>query len=157
MKIESPKREDLPRILDITRTVGVFNDEEVATVDELFQGYITDPIKSGYNFLIGLEGENILGFACWGPTSLTKGTVDLYWIATAPEAQGKGVGRSLFNAVEDAARAIGRWQAVIWTSSSEPYAAARALYGRMGCKLMTQIPDFYDDGEDLCVFFKRFG
>jgi GNAT superfamily N-acetyltransferase len=156
MKIESPKPEALSRILEITRTVAVFNDEEVAAVDELFRGYLADPIKSGYNFLTAGEGEQILGFACWGPTSLTKGTTDLYWIATAPEAQGKGVGKALFNAVEDAARSIGRWQVVIWTSSTPPYTAARALYLRMGCKLMAQIPDFYDTGEDLCVFFKRF-
>lgn len=148
---------DRASILAAARSVGVFNEEEVATVDELFEGYLDDPEKSGYNFLSYREAdaEHVLGFACWGPTSLSKGAVDLYWICTAPEAQGKGVAAALFRAVEEAARAMGRWLVVIWTSSRPEYQPARDFYQRVGCELVAQLADFYDHGEDLCVFTCR--
>jgi GNAT superfamily N-acetyltransferase len=86
---------------------------------------------------------------------LSRGATDLYWIATAPGAQGRGVAAGLFRAVEEAARAAGRWLIVIWTSSRPNYAAARNFYLRMGCELSMQLTDFYDHGDDLVVFVRR--
>ncbi|MGH2522143.1 MAG: GNAT family N-acetyltransferase, partial [Anaerolineales bacterium] len=93
-------------------------------MDELFAGYLRSPEESGYNFLSYRDGDNVLGFACWGPTSLSKGAVDLYWICTSRAAQGKGVAAALFRAVEATTRAIGRWLIVIWTSSQPDYEPA---------------------------------
>ncbi len=146
---------DLPAILAAARSVGVFNAEEVNTVEELFQGFLRDPQASGYNFVSCQDGDEFLGFACWGPTALSHGAADLYWICTAQGAQGRGVGVALFQAVEAAVRALGRWLIVIWTSNRADYAPARQFYHRVGCDLQTQITDFYDRGEDLCVFVRR--
>jgi GNAT superfamily N-acetyltransferase len=147
--------EDLPEILTISRSVGVFTAEEVDTVDELFQGYLSDAVKSGYNYLTCRDEGKLVGYACWGPTALTQGTIDFYWLCTDVTAQNKGVGSALFKAVEDCARQAGRWQIVIWTSSKPEYEQARRLYFKMNCVLATQIADFYDRGDDLCVFIRR--
>lgn len=156
MPVEISRPSDRTAILAVARSVEVFSDEEVNTVEELFDGYLESPEKSGYNFLSYREGEALLGFACWGPTALSKGAVDLYWIATATEAQGKGVAKALFAAVVEAARAAGRWLMVIWTSDRPEYQAARNFYLRMGCDLAVQLADFYDRDEALCVFTLRF-
>jgi len=146
---------DLPEILDVSRRAGVFSEEEVDTVDELFQGYLTDPVKSGYNYLSCRQDGRLAGFACWGPTALSHGTVDLYWICTDKAAQGRGIASALFRDVEEKARQAGRWQLVIWTSSKPEYAQARQFYLKMGCSLAVQIGDFYDRGDDLCVYIHR--
>ena len=155
MPVEISQPTDLAAILAVARSTGVFSAEEVSTVAELFEGYLQSPEKSGYNFLSYRDGEDLLGFACWGPTALTKGTVDLYWIAASAKAQGKGVGAALFQAVVRAAEAQGRWLIVIWTSSRPEYQAARNFYLRLGCDLKVQLADFYDREEDLCVFTFR--
>ena len=155
MLVEASKPQDLEQILTISRQVGVFSPEEVDTVDELFQGYLDDALKSGYNFLTCREAERVLGFACWGPTALTMGTIDLYWICTDKNYQGHGVAARLFEAVEANTRQAGRWLIVIWTSSKPEYEAARRFYLKMGCTLSTLIADFYDLGDDLCVFILR--
>ena len=155
MIIESSKIGDLPQIITVSRKTGVFSEEEVNTVDELFRGYLKSPVESGYNFLTAREGDKVVGYACWGPTALSKGAVDLYWICTASEAQGKGVANGLFEAVKEAARQAGRWIIVIWTSSRDEYQPARSFYLRMGCTQAAQLPDFYDRGEDLCVFYLK--
>ena len=103
MPVESSLPSDRAAILAAARSVAVFSEEEVNTVEELFEGYLESPAASGYNFLSYREDEAILGFACWGPTPLSKGAIDLYWIATSAEAQGKGVARALFDGVVEAA------------------------------------------------------
>ena len=90
MPVEISRPSDRAAILAVARSVTVFSEEEVNTVEELFEGFLQSPQKSGYNFLSYRAGDAHLGFACWGPTALSKGAVDLYWIATAAEAQGKG-------------------------------------------------------------------
>jgi D-alanine-D-alanine ligase len=154
---KSPPADREP-ILEVARAVGVFDPEEVAVVAELFDGYLSDPVVSGYNFLSDHDPASgaLLGFACWGPTSLSRGAVDLYWIATAPSAQGRGVAAALFEAVLAAARAAGRWLLVIWTSSQPGYDAPRRFYLRMGCEQTLQLADFYDHGDDLVVYVRRF-
>jgi GNAT superfamily N-acetyltransferase len=157
MTVELSQPADRAPILELARDVGVFDAEELDAVAELFDGYLRDPIQSGYNFLTDRAPESgaVLGFACWGPTSLSRGAADLFWIATAQHAQGGGVAAGLFRAVEAAVRAAGRWLIVIWTSSRPEYEAARRFYQRMGCELASQIADFYDRGDDLVVFVRR--
>jgi GNAT superfamily N-acetyltransferase len=129
----------------------------VDVVAELFDEYLRDPLDSGYYFLTDRAPDSgaVLGFACWGPTPLSRGATDLYWIATARSAQGRGVAAGLFRAVEDAVRAAGRWLIVIWTSSQPAYEPARKFYQRMGCELSLQLADFYDRGDDLMVYVRR--
>jgi ribosomal protein S18 acetylase RimI-like enzyme len=157
MTVEPSLPGDRAPILAVAAELGVFDAEEVDVVAELFDGYLHDPIVSGYNFLTDRDPQTgaVLGFACWGPTSLSRGATDLYWIATARDAQQRGVGGRLFQAVEAAVRAAGRWLIVIWTSSRPDYEPARRFYQRMGCELASQIGDFYDHGDDLVVYVKR--
>lgn len=146
---------DEAEILACTQAAGVFSGAEVATVAELFAGYMDDPQVSGYNFLVCRDADRLYGFACWGSTDLTAGTADLYWICTHPDAQGRGVARTLFQAVEAAVRAIGRWQIVIWTSSKAEYLPAQRFYSQMQCTLVAQIADYYAVADDLCIYVRR--
>src|SRR5262245_48319270 len=117
MNVRAARASDREAVLDAARSTGVFSDEEVVTVAELFDDYLEDPVRSGYNFLACVEAEQVLGFACWGLTDLSYGAADLYWIATAARAQRRGVAAALFHAVEVAVQTAGRWLLVIWTSS----------------------------------------
>lgn len=152
MPVLASRPDDRAAIRAITASAGVFNAEEVDTALELFDAYLRGP-QSGYNFLSEYDAHGqVRGYVCWGPASLSRGAVDLYWICTDPAAQGRGVGAALFTAVVDAVRAAGRWLIMIWTSSQPPYAPARRFYARMGCVLSLQLKDFYDRGDDLCVY-----
>ncbi len=151
--IEPSLPSDRELIADAARSVGVFDEEEIRTIYELFDDYVRD-LASGYNFLTYRDDGQVLGFACWGPTPLTEGTHDLYWICAHRVAQGKGVGAALFQRVEAACREVGGRLLVIWTSSARGYEPARQFYTRMGCSQDGRVRDFYTPGEDLLVFSK---
>ncbi len=154
MPIEPSLPSDRAPIAEAARSVGVFNEEEVRTIYELFDDYVRD-LASGYNFLTYRDDGHVLGFACWGPTPLTEGTHDLYWICAHRAAVGKGVGAALFRRVEEECRKVSGRLLVIWTSSAAGYAPAQRFYARMGCSLEGRIRDFYTPGEDLLVFSKH--
>ncbi len=146
------ERDDIERV---TRAAGNFHGDELTTPLELFDGYLRGPQSSGYYFLSAKRGEQVIGYACYGPTALTEGVFDLYWIVAEANAHGQGVGRALFDrVVEEVSKQNGRL-IVIWTESAPTYDRARNFYERMGCKLESRIKDFYRPGHDLCIYVFR--
>jgi ribosomal protein S18 acetylase RimI-like enzyme len=147
---------DGSQIHSIAAGAGVFSQEEVDCVSELWEEYLTQGSKfCGYNFIVCREGDKVLGFACYGPRDLTDGVFDLYWIAVHPIARCNGVGRKLLIASEEAAREMGGRMLIAETSGTLHYESARRFYCRMGYENEATIKDFYTLGDDLLIFIKR--
>jgi ribosomal protein S18 acetylase RimI-like enzyme len=150
------KQEDGSQIQDITARAGVFSQEEVECVSKLWEEYLTlGSEHCGYNFIVDRDGDQVLGFACYGPRDLTDGVFDLYWIAVDPKARRNSVGRRLLTTSEEAAREIGGRMLVIETSGTPPYEVTRKFYLSMGYAIEATIKDFYMMGDNLMIFIKR--
>ena len=148
---------DGSQILDITARAGVFSQEEVECVGELWEEYLTLGSECcGYNFIVDRHGNQVLGFACYGPRDLTDGVFDLYWIAVDPNSHRSGVGRGLLTASEEAARNGGGRMLIAETSGTPHYEPTRKFYSSMGYTIEATIKDFYIEGDDLAIFVKRF-
>jgi ribosomal protein S18 acetylase RimI-like enzyme len=148
---------DGPQIRDIAARAGVFSQEEVDCVVELWEEYLTvGPVVGGYNFLVDRDGDRVLGFACYGPRDLTSGVFDLYWIAVDSASHRNGVGRKLLNATEEAVRQAGGRMLIAETSGTPHYEPTRKFYLGMGYTMEATIRDFYTEGDDLAIFVKRF-
>ncbi len=154
--IRRAEERDREAILRISSEVGVFTEEETATVDELLQAHLYDSEQSDYSFVVACdESDRVLGFVCFGPTALTEGTFDLYWIAVSKAAQNGGVGRALMERTEEHLRAAGGRLLVVETSGTPEYAATRRFYERLGYAGHLSVPDFYRPGDDLIVYSKH--
>jgi ribosomal protein S18 acetylase RimI-like enzyme len=148
---------DGPQILDIAARAGVFSQEEVECVRDLWEDYLASgPVVGGYNFIVDRDGDRVLGFACYGPRDLTSGVFDLYWIAVDSSLHRNGVGRKLLTATEEAVRKAGGRMLIAETSGTEHYEPTRKFYLGMGYVMEACIKDFYVEGDDLAIFVKRF-
>lgn len=147
---------DGAQIQDITARAGVFSQEEIDSVPEMFNEYLEYGTEGdGYNFLVYREDDQVLGYAIFGYRDLTDGVYDLYWIAVDPNARRKGVGRALLTACEDAIRGLGGRIIIIETSGSPEYDATREFYVNSGCVNEAIIKDYYKPGDDLWIFTKK--
>ena len=148
---------DGPQIRDIAARAGVFSQEEVECVADLWEEYLSvGPVVGGYNFLVDRDGHQVFGFACYGPRDLTSGVFDLYWIAVDSSSHRNGVGRKLLNATEEAVRQAGGRMLIAETSGTSHYDPTRKFYLGMGYAPEATIKDFYMEGDDLVIFVKRF-
>ena len=159
--LNHPIRRMLPKdraaVVDIVRRVANFNPAERDCALELVDVYLNDPRQNDYRVVVAEDAAGrICGYACWGPTPMTRGTHDLYWIATHPEAQGRGVGRQLMEYVEGQVREENGRLLVIETSSKESYGRTVRFYRRLQYEETSRIRDFYDVGDDKLVFVRRF-
>jgi ribosomal protein S18 acetylase RimI-like enzyme len=141
--------EDAGAILALARSEPLFSAEEAAVVAELLSDYLERPDHNGYFFLTAQQDQELVGFACFGPTPMTQGTYDLYWIAVSSARKGTGIGRALMTAVESRVSDMGGRMLVLDTSGRPDYAGTRAFYERLGFVRTATIPDFYAAGDDL--------
>ncbi len=152
-KLAASDREAVARII---RDVGNFNPAEIAVALELVDIFLDDPQQTDYCFAVAQDPDGeVCGYACWGPTPLTRGTYDLYWIATHPAAQGKGIGGALMQYVEKNVYDEQGRLLVLETSSKESYDKTVGFYRRLGYEEASRIRDFYDVGDDKLIFVKR--
>ena len=105
-----------------------------------------------YRFWVDAEGSDVRGYICYGPTPMTRGTFDLYWIAVHPAYKGKGVGRILVDAMENELRAEGGRLVRVETAGMDEYESTRVFYDRLGYEVVARIKDFYWPGNDLVIY-----
>ena len=130
-------------------------DQEIAI--ELINTSLDHPEQKDYHFLIAVDDAGRLdGYACYGPTPLTEGTFDLYWIAVDPTCSNRGIGSLLLQAVEKSILAKQGRLLLVETSSQPKYTRTRHFYKKNGYSMEATIRDFYRPGEDKVIYAKRF-
>jgi ribosomal protein S18 acetylase RimI-like enzyme len=138
----------------LIRRIETFSPQEVEVAIELVDITLTAGTKD-YTILVADRGGQLVGYVCYGPTPMTEDTYDLYWIASAPEVRGQGVGAALVSGMEgDLRRRKGRLIRVE-TSATEAYGPTRGFYASMKYGEEARIRDFYKVGDDLIILTKR--
>lgn len=146
---------DRPQLAELLARIETFTRDEVACALELIDA-AAQPNHPDYKALVAVrEPDRVQGYVCYGPTPMTEGTFDLYWIASDPAVRGQGVGAALVSAMEgDLRRRQGRLIRVE-TSAMEAYGPTRGFYAAMQYKEESRFRDFYRPGEDLIILAKR--
>ena len=156
MNIRPALASDRERIQEILVAAGLFTDEEVRCAMELVDIGYEQPEKGDYLiFVLDEPPGTIKGYVCYGPTPLTDGVYDLYWIAVDATQQGQGFGQVLLRFVENEVRRRRGRMLLIETSSKDTYASTTRFYQRSGYEEISRIKDFYRIEDDKVVFCKR--
>lgn len=145
-------REPLRKILEATK---VFRDDEVEIAIELMDAAVNDPSQTDY-VLATYEDEDgtVRGYYCYGHTSMTRSTYDLYWIAVDPACHGAGIGSALLEHCEQRIAAAGGTLIVVETSSLPKYEPTRRFYRRHRYDEAARLRGYYAPDDDLVIFTK---
>jgi ribosomal protein S18 acetylase RimI-like enzyme len=149
---------DRAAVVRLLRETGMFTEAEIAVAEEQLDIVLTQPAQKDYDIVVVADAAGaVAGFLSWGPTPLTEGTYDLYWMAVAPARQGQGHGKALVRWLEDRVRAAKGRLIVIETSSQPKYDPTRAFYLGLGYAEAARIPDFYKPGDARVIYTKDLG
>lgn len=158
MAVRPVARDDRRPIEELLGRSPEFTREEVACALELMDEVLAQGQSEDDYIILCAEssGGEIIGFACYGKTPLTRGTYDLYWIAADPRHRRGGVGTQLLRRVEEHLAKQGVRILVAETSSLPAYAQARSFYCKEGFHEESRIRGFYAPGDDRLIYCKRF-
>jgi len=155
IKIRPMTYSDKPDIMKLLHATPEFKPSEVVVAEELINSYLHDQYQSGYHILAAEVELLVVGYICYGPTPLTEGTWDIYWMAVAPEKQGQGIGSALMASAEGKIKEAQGRLVLIETSSVPEYEKTRRFHQHQGYEVICRIPDFYRTGDDKLIFQKR--
>ena len=160
MHIGQLRPENRARLAELLVDTGVFHADEVEVALSLFDlthggGAGANDAPIDYEFVGAFEGDQLVGYACFGPTPATEGTYDLYWLAVDPVVQGRGIGRALVRDVEEKLIGRGGRLLVVETSSRPDYASTRQFYVRSGYTEAARVRDFYAPADDRILLTTR--
>ena len=160
MRIGQLRPENRARLAELLVDTGAFHADEVEVALSLFDlthggGAGANDAPIDYEFVGAFEGDQLVGYACFGPTPATEGTYDLYWLAVDPAVQGRGIGRALVRDVEEKLIGRGGRLLVVETSSRADYASTRQFYVRSGYTEAARVRDFYAPADDRILLTTR--
>ena len=146
---------DKPQLMALLVATPEFDPAEIPVAEEVIDIYLDCPGRD-YQIMIAESASRIVGYICFGKTSLTLYTWDIYWMAVSLDKRGMGIGAALLKKAEDEIQKAGGRLALIETSSKPNYLNTRRFYLKKGYKRVSRIRDFYAPGDHLLIFEKRF-
>jgi ribosomal protein S18 acetylase RimI-like enzyme len=144
---------DASGILRLAAHEPLFTREDREVVEELLFDYLEEDEPGDYRYLTAIDEGRVVGFACYGPTPLTRGTFDLYWICVSRRQRRKGYGLALLRGVVRGVRLEGGRLIVLDTSARSDFAPTRAFYEAAGFRSSARVPGFYGPADDLVMFY----
>lgn len=85
-----------------------FTSVEIDVAMELIDIVLKDRVQKDYQIKCIVNDQDLaIGYICYGPTPMTQGTFDLYWIAVDSEYQEQGAGSRLLGSLEEGVKARG--------------------------------------------------
>jgi GNAT superfamily N-acetyltransferase len=144
---------DTPTLVAIAEHTKFFKPHELVALREVLDDYHKDQ-RAHRAYSYEKEGH-IHGFVYFAPAEMTVQTWYIYWIFVEKSIQAKGIGSKLLKSAEEEATAAGGRLMLIETSGLPIYEPTRKFYVKHGYRLEATLHDFYEDGDDLTVFWKR--
>ena len=145
LRLRPARAADLPGLLALEAT---FPGDRMSA--RQFRRHLASPRA---RWQVAEEGGRLLGYSL---VLLRRGTARarLYSIAVDPAARGRGLGRRLLAASEQAAAAAGCTGMVLEVRQDNP--AANALYQDRGYRRVAALPGYYEDGGDGWRYVRDF-
>ena len=123
-------------------------------LDDMIIAYLNDEASTDFWFTT-TENKIPISIAYCAPERLTEGTFNLYAIAVRKEHQGKGIGKEMMNYIENRLKQNGARVLIVETSGKPEYQKTRDFYLKCNYIKQAVIPEFYEEGDDKIVFWKK--
>jgi len=149
--IRKVNKEDLNALKEVIDSNGLFPSE---LLEGMIEYYFNNPASK--DIWLTTERDNIpIAIAYCAPERMTEGTYNLYLIAVHKGYQGLGIGAEIMSYVEHFLAAQGERILLVETSGLPEFELTRKFYDKCQYHQEATIRDFYRDGEDKIVFWKK--
>ena len=141
----------LPSLMKIIDSAELFPSEYL---EGMMSDFFTNANSTDSWFTM-LINEDPIGVVYYAPERLTEGTINLYLIAVKKDIHGKGYGSFFLNFVENKLQELGNRILIVETSGLSEFANTRKFYEKCDYNKEAVIRDFYKEGEDKVVYWKK--
>jgi ribosomal protein S18 acetylase RimI-like enzyme len=150
-KIQAVTLNDIDGLKKVVDSSGLFPSEYL---DEMISDYLNNANTQDIWFTyIDNNTPTAIGYCV--PEKLTNGTYNLLAIGVSQDSQRNGVATEMMSYIEQQLKQKDGRILIVETSSDNAQIGARKFYEKIGYTQMAVIKDFWNDGEDKIVFWKK--
>lgn len=150
-KIKAVTKSDLNGLKKVVDSSELFPSEYL---DEMISDYFNNPDTQDIWFTYIVNNTQVaIGYCV--PEKLTDGTYNLLAIGVSQDIQRKGIASKMMNYIEQLLKKKDGRILIVETSSDDAQIGARKFYEKIGYTQMAVIKDFWKEGEDKIVFWKK--
>lgn len=139
---------DLKQVLD---TIELFPSD---MLDDMISDYFNKPETEEIWFTETKDGRPIsIGYCA--PEQLTEGTYNLYAIGVRSDVQSNGTGSRMMTFIENHLKKSGHRVLIVETSGTDEFKLTRRFYQKLNYHKEAVIRDFWKDGDDKVIYWKK--
>jgi len=143
--------QDLKHLKAVIDSTGLFPSE---LLDDMTNDFFNNKNTTDIWLTKEVDGKPEAVVYC-APERMTNGTFNLYLIAINKNLQGKGIGSEMMSYVENFLKENGQRILLVETSGLPEFELTRKFYDKLCYKREAVIREFYQEGEDKVVFWKK--
>jgi ribosomal protein S18 acetylase RimI-like enzyme len=149
--IRTIEEQDLIHLKAVIDSNGLFPSD---LLDDMTNDYFSNEATT--DIWLTKEIDNVpIAVAYCAPERMTEGAFNLYLIAVDKNLQGKGIGADIMTYVENLLLETGGRILIVETSGLPEFELTRKFYDKLGYTREAVIREFYQEGEDKVVFWKK--
>jgi len=150
-KIKAVTKSDIDGLKKVVDSSELFPSEYL---DEMISDYFNNPDTQDIWFAY-IDNDQQVAIGYCVPEKLTDGTYNLLAIGVSQDSQRKGVASEMMKYIEQLLKHKDGRILIVETSSDDAQIGARYFYQNIGYTQAAVIKDFWKDGEDKIVFWKK--
>lgn len=149
--IKPVTQSDIDGLKNVLDSCGLFPSEYL---DEMISDYFNNADTKDIWFTY-IDNNSPVAIGYCVPEKLTNGTYNLLAIGVSENFQRKGIAIEMMNYIEQELKSKNGRILIVETSSDDAQIGARKLYKKIGYSQEAVIRDFWNEGEDKIVFWKK--
>ena len=151
LHIRKITKNDLQKLKEVIDSNELFPSD---LLDEMSNDFLTN--ESSLDVWLTAElNDNPIAVMYFSPERMTEGTYNLYLIAVQKEFQRKGFGKKIMNFIEQYLKELNGRILIVETSGLPEFELTRKFYDKCNYTRAAVIKEFYQEGEDKVVFWKK--
>ena len=151
LHIRKITKNDLQKLKEVIDSNELFPSD---LLDEMSNDFLTN--ESSLDVWLTAElNDNPIAVMYFSPERMTIGTYNLYLIAIQKEFQRKGFGKEIMNFIEQYLKELNGRILIVETSGLPEFELTRKFYDKCNYTRAAVIKEFYQEGEDKVVFWKK--
>ena len=143
--------QDILHLKKVLDSIDLFPSE---MLDEMISSYLSNPETEDIWFT-ETENDIPISIGYCAPETLTEGTYNLYALGVKSDIQSRGTGTRMVTFIEDHLKSNGHRILIVDTSSANDFKSSRDFYESLGYHKEAVIRDFWIDGDDKVVYWKK--
>lgn len=149
--IRKVKKDDLQYLKDVLNSIELFPSE---ILEDMISDFFNNP-ETEEIWFTATENEMPISIGYCAPEKLTEGTYNLYAIGVRSDIQGKGIGRTMMKYLEEELKKKGHRILIVETSGTDGFELTRKFYENLDYSKEAVIRDFWKDGDDKVIYWKK--